>query len=197
MPRPLQFDRDEKVEEAMELFWEQGFEATSMQDIVDRLDLNRSSIYNTFGGKHALYLEALDRYRRMGLLVLRRQLRNAPTALEGLRRAFDAVAEESFRSSDGCFVANASLERNTSDPDTKERTCSSIREMRALFREAIQRAQEEGDVDPSRDATALGRYLTNAYNGIRLTAKTEPDEEVVRDIVEETLRGVASTPPAP
>jgi TetR/AcrR family transcriptional repressor of nem operon len=190
MSRPPGFDREEKIEEAMELFWEQGYEATSVQDLVDHLGLNRSSLYNAFGGKHDLFLAALDRYRERDRRRLRRRLREAPTALEGIRRAFAAVAERATESRCGCFTANVAVECAPHDPCTEERACESFREMRALFQEAVERAQEEGAVPRERDAEALGHYLTNAYNGIHLTAKTGPPAAVVRDIVEETLRGL-------
>lgn len=190
MPRSPTFDRDAKIEEAMELFWEQGYEATSVQDLVERLGLNRSSLYNAFGGKHELYLEALDRYRQEGIDRLRRQLQDAPTAMEGIRQAFMAVAERATESCYGCFTTNAAAECAPHDASTQDRARESFDRMRTLFRDAVERAQEEGAIDASRDAEALGRHLTNAYNGIHLTAKTDPPDAVVRDIVEETLRGL-------
>jgi len=195
MPRAPTFDRDQKLKEAMELFWEQGYEATSVQDLVDHLDLNRSSLYNTFGGKHDLYLEALDRYRQSGNQALKQHLSDAPTALDGIRRAFAAVAEEATENECGCFTMNATVERATCDPSTQDRACETFRTMRSLFREAVEQAQDEGTIDAGRDAEALGRYLTNAYNGLYLTAKTCPSADVVQDIVDETLRSL--TAPAP
>jgi TetR/AcrR family transcriptional repressor of nem operon len=195
MPRSPTFDRDQKLEEAMELFWEQGYEATSVQDLVDHLGLNRSSLYNTFGGKHDLYLEALDRYRASDNRALRRHLRDAPTALDGIRRAFAAVAEQATENECGCFTTNATVERAACDPSTRERACETFRVTRSLFREAVERAQDEGTVSDARDSQALGRYLTNAYNGLSLTAKTCPSADVVQDIVDETLRGLTSSAP--
>lgn len=190
MPRSPTFDRDAKIEEAMQLFWEQGYEATSVQDLVERLGLNRSSLYNAFGGKHDLYLEALDRYRQEGIERLRRQLQDAPTAMEGIRQAFMTVAERATESCYGCFTTNAAAECAPHDASTQDRARESFDRMRTLFRGAVERAQEDGAIDASRDAEALGRHLTNAYNGIHLTAKTDPPGAVVQDIVEETLCGL-------
>jgi len=197
MPRSPTFDRDEKLEEAMELFWEQGYEATSVQDLVDHLGLNRSSLYNTFGGKHDLYLEALDRYRQSDNRALKQHLRDAPTALAGIRRAFAAVAEQATENECGCFTTNATVECATRDPSTRERACETFATMRALFQETVEQAQAEGAVEAERDAEALGRYLTNAYNGLYLTAKTCPSADVVQDIVDETLRGLTGAKAAP
>lgn len=190
MPRSPAFDRNEKIEEAMDLFWEQGYEATSVQDLVDHLGLNRSSLYNTFGGKHELFLEALDHYRRRDREDLRRRLRDAPTAMAGIRRAFEAVAERAVESPCGCFTANVAVECAPHDPCARERACEAFRATRRLFQKAVERAQEEGVVPSSRNAPALARFLTNAYNGIHLTAKTGPSPEVVQNIVDETLRGL-------
>lgn len=196
MGRPPTFNRENKIEEAMGLFWEQGYEATSVQDLVDHLDLNRSSLYNAFGGKHDLYLEALDHYRTKGNEALRGHLREAPTALAGIRRAFEAVAEQAAERQCGCFVANAAVECAPRDPETQARAADTFNTMRSLFREAVEHAQDEGPIDADRDAEALGRYLTNAFYGIHLTAKTDPPPAVVSDIVDETLRGLTGAPDA-
>lgn len=190
MGRPPTFDREDKIEEAMDLFWTQGYEATSVQDLVDHLDLNRSSLYNAFGGKHDLYLATLDHYRQQGKEALRRHLREAPTPLDGIRRAFEAVAEQAAERQCGCFVANAAVECAPRDPETQERASETFETMRALFRAAVEQAQDEGTIDGDRDPAALGRYLTNAFYGIHLTAKTDPPADVVHDIVDETLRGL-------
>lgn len=176
----------------MELFREQGYEATSVQDLVDHLDLNRSSLYNTFGGKHDLYLEALDHCRQSERRALCQHLREAPTALGGIRRAFAAVAESVTGDPCGCLTTNATVECATRDPSTQERACETLNSMYTLFQEAVEQAQEEGTIDPDRDAEALGQYLTNAYNGIYLTAKTCPSPDVIQNIVQETLRGLQS-----
>lgn len=190
MARPPTFDREAKIEEAMDLFWEQGYEATSVQDLVDHLCLNRSSLYNAFGGKHDLYLEALDHYRQEGSRALQRHLHEAPTPLDGIRRAFESVAEQAAERQCGCFVANAAVECAPRDPETQQRACETFNTMRSLFRRAVEEAQDEGTIETDRDPKALGRYLTNAFYGIHLTAKTDPPPAVVEDIVDETLRGL-------
>jgi len=190
MSRPPSFDRTEKVKEAMHLFREQGYEATSVQDLVDHLGLNRSSLYNAFGGKHDLYLEALDHCRRAEREALCEHLREAPTAIAGIRRAFEGVVEQVKSDPCGCLTTNATVECATSDPSTQERACDTLSAMQSLFQETVERAQEAGDIDPGRDAEAMGHYLTNAYNGLYLTAKTCPSTDVLENIVTETLRGL-------
>jgi TetR/AcrR family transcriptional repressor of nem operon len=194
MARPTTFDRDEVVARAMNLFWRKGYRATSTRDLVEHLGINQSSFYNTFdGGKRGLYLEALDRYRRAGLIALRRQLREKDSPLASIRYAFEEVAEEAIDRRDGCFMTNATVEEAPHDAATNKRAKESLAAMREAFAEATRRAQAAGEVGEERDARALGYYLTNAYNGIRVTAKADPEEAVVRGIVEETLRGLRCT----
>ena len=197
MARPASFDRDEKLKEAMRLFWRQGYEATSVQDLVDHLGLNRSSLYNAFGGKHDLYLEALDHYRRAGRRALQQHLREAPTPIAGIRHAFEAVAAQATERQWGCFVANAAVECAPRDPDTEARAADTFEEMRALFREAVEQAQAAGTIASTRDPEALGRSLTNAFYGLHLTAKTNPPPSVVDDIVDETIRGLTGPSRSP
>ena len=62
MSRPKEFNPDEALEKAMQVFWHKGYEATSMEDLLNAMDINRGSLYATFGGKRALFLKAMDRY---------------------------------------------------------------------------------------------------------------------------------------
>lgn len=189
MARTKTFDPNEVLDRATELFWEQGYEATSMQDLVDHLGLSRSSLYDTFGGKHALYLAALDRYRQAGALGLRSVLDEEASAKAALRRTFEAVVEESVcdERRRGCFMANATVERASCDPETDWRALESFEGMQAAFQETVERAQAQGEIAADRDAEALGRFLVNAYWGLRVVAKANPTREVLQDIVAETL----------
>jgi AcrR family transcriptional regulator len=62
MARPKEFDSDQALDKAMEPFWRQGYEATSIKDLVRHMGINRGSLYNTFGHKHRLFLACMDRY---------------------------------------------------------------------------------------------------------------------------------------
>src|SRR5512134_1716882 len=84
MVRTKQFDRHAVLDEAMEVFWERGFHATSIQDLVDRLGVNRQSLYDTYGGKDQLFLAALERYREIQGTPVRRLLEREGPALEVL-----------------------------------------------------------------------------------------------------------------
>src|SRR4051812_18827446 len=112
MARPTEFDRDEAVRRALDLFWAKGYAATSLDDLTAAMGIGRGSLYNAFGDKHALFLEALDRYRADRLGQLRRVLEAAPSARAGvaaaLRGTVGALWSEAPRR--GCLLANSAAE---------------------------------------------------------------------------------------
>lgn len=189
MPPKKEFDPDAVLDDAMELFWERGYESTSVQDLVDGLCVNRSGLYRTFGSKRDLYLSALDAYRGRTGRRLRAQLNGEGAAAEAIRRIFEEVVEESVRGEErrGCFVVNAMVERAPHDADVAERLQDTFAHNRAAFRAAVERAQAEGDVDPDRDADALALHLLNTYHGLRVTARAEPGREALEALVASAL----------
>src|SRR5882762_5197437 len=93
MARHKEFDRDEALHKAMEVFWSRGYKATSIQDLVKHMGINRQSLYDTFGDKHALYLLALDRYREIEVRKLFDLLERPGSVKKNLRQLFAAVVE--------------------------------------------------------------------------------------------------------
>lgn len=189
MPRPKAFDPDTALDHAVDLFWQRGFEAVSVQDLVDHLKISRSSLYQTFGDKQALYLAALDRYRQQGEGEAR-MLREAETApLDAIQHFFQSIVDSAGTDGDfrGCLLANAAVERGPSDAETAARARAALEGLQATFERVLTSAQAKGELSPDRDVKALGRYLTNAVYGLRTTARLSPERAVVQDVVDQTL----------
>src|SRR5713226_921489 len=128
MARHKEFDRDEALHKAMEVFWSRGYGAASIQDLVKRMGINRQSLYDTFGDKHALYLQALDRYRDVEGGKMIELLRRPGSAKKALRQLFERVVEESLcgRERRGCFMGNAMSELAGRCKATAARTCTNM-----------------------------------------------------------------------
>src|SRR5712692_10611500 len=128
MARHKEFDRDEALHKAMEVFWSRGYEAASIQDLVKHMGINRQSLYDTFGDKHALYLQALDRYREVEGRKLFELLERPGPVKEVLRELFERVVEGSLcdRERRGCFIGNAMSELAARCPETAARTCCQL-----------------------------------------------------------------------
>jgi TetR/AcrR family transcriptional repressor of nem operon len=187
MARTKEFDPDAALEQAMELFWEQGYEATSARELADHLGIGPSSLYSTFGSKHELYLRALDHYRRQGDETVERLLQNETSARAVLRHLFEDALDTATQDNRGCFMANATAERAACDDAVRERACSSLRDMQDLFTQIVRLGQEQGEFDSDRDPVALGRFLAVVQYGVRVTARTDPSDDELRDAVKVAL----------
>src|SRR5690349_17002162 len=111
MVRTKQFDKHAALDQAMELFWERGYHATSIQDLVDTLGVNRQSLYDTYGGKDALFLAALERYRDLQAVPMRRSLERDAPAIEVLREFLGSFIDNALSPGfKGCFMANTITE---------------------------------------------------------------------------------------
>ncbi len=181
MARPREFDRDEVLDRAVEVFWMRGYDRTSVQDLVNFMGIQRGSLYAAFGDKHHLFLEALDRYEARFYQNMRELLSAAGSAEDGIRRVFEAVLLDCAcdDGTKGCFVTNAAVALADSDPDTAARVRTNLRRVEDAFFEALSGERA--------DARALARFLTNSFQGLRVLSKCCVDHDVLRDAVEVTL----------
>lgn len=190
MPRAKQFDPDEVLEQAMELFWENGFEATSAQDLVDRTGLNRSSLYNTFGSKQELYLRALDHYRQRDAAPFGRLLNQFDSARDAIRHLLEEAIPTTDEDRRGCFVANATVERAHCDEDTCERARRTLSQMQDGFQALVEHGQDQGEIPEARNPEAMAHFLANTYFGIQTMAKLGLPATVFDDVVAGALRAL-------
>ena len=183
MVRHKEFDPDEAVGDAMALFWERGYEATSVQDLVERTGVGRRSMYDTFGDKHSLYLRALDRYMELAESGFRRAADTAPDGLSAIRGLFRALLEASGEDSRGCLVVNSATELGPSDDDAADRLRRHLDGSRALLGEQIRRGQADGSVTDRIDPGTLTAVAFNAWLGIRVEVRARiPRPGIVHDV---------------
>src|SRR6478672_1527424 len=110
MARHKEFDCAEVLEKAMEVFWARGYEAASIQDLVEHMGINRQSLYDTFGDKHTLYLQALDRYLEVEGRKIAELLEQPGSVKRNVRRLFETAIDRSLADRRGCFMNNAMSE---------------------------------------------------------------------------------------
>ena len=112
MPRVKLFDENEVLFKAMNLFWKQGYSATSVQDLVSHLGINRASIYSTFGDKDQLFKKSFELYRKINTEGLTQFFQSRPNVKKGFSELFDLAIQEAVQDKDnkGCFVVNATTE---------------------------------------------------------------------------------------
>ena len=189
MARVREFDTDEAVARAMDLFWEQGYEATSLQDLSRALGLGRGSMYAAFGSKEGIYQAALERYRQDLAGPMLRALAEGADIRATLRGLFgglvdDAVADERRR---GCMVVNAATERVPRDPATSRTVRDVLQTIEDAITAALIAAQERGELAAGKDPRALAGYFVLFLNGLRVAAKTNPERAALMRSVEVAL----------
>ncbi|MEV1077490.1 TetR/AcrR family transcriptional regulator [Streptomyces sp. NPDC050211] len=190
MARTKEFDPDAALQAALELFWQRGYEATSMSDLVEHLGIGRASIYATFGNKHELYLKALDRYSEMRDPRLLRELSQPGPALPAVRavvRRFAAEAADEARRRAGCFITNTAAELAPHDTAAARRVELSWEHLETPLHSALVRAQAQGELPEDRDPRALARMLLVLMQGLRVVGKASTDPARVRDATEQAL----------
>lgn len=175
MSRPKEFEPDAALDKAMHLFWEKGYAGTSIQDLVDHMGVNRFSIYDTFGDKHALYLAAIARYHKQmtGQLLA---ILGEDDGLSAIQNHFRALAEamSSPLGRVGCLVQNATLEVAPHDAEVAARTRAANGAVADALHDALLRAL--GARDDLRDRA---HYLFALSQGLIAMAKGLDDREAV------------------
>ena len=183
--RPKEFERDVVLDRAMHVFWSRGYEATSIQHLVDRMGIQRGSLYDTFGGKRALFLAAIDRYDHVVTARLLAALDETASGTDAIRKFFRLKVELGAepRRPRGCLVTNSAAELASRDRGTATRVGAVLAKIEAAFHRAVVRAQKAGEIDRTRDPRALARFLTSSAQGLSVMAKTFPEPALLDDVV--------------
>ena len=188
--RPLEFDPDTALEAAMNVFWSQGYEHTSMQDLLGAMNLSKSSLYQAFGGKQPLFRQCVGRYADQFAGRLREGLAGAPSGRRFIEAFLASVLEDVAGTPRGCLVMNTASEFAQSEPEIAQDVAQSIERFRAVLRAAVERAQREGDIAPERDARTLASYLVSSMSGLKVQAKAGADAATLKGIIAVVLKAL-------
>jgi len=186
MARHKEFEPAEALDKAMDLFWRRGYAAASMQDLVDHVGVNRQSLYDTFGGKHELFLATLDRYFNVSVREHLKILDEPGSALGAIRRFFESLVKLTGTDAarKGCMVVNSAAELALHDEDARARVAAVFSWIEEAFRKTLVRAQENGELDEGHDPRALARFLTCFMVGRNVLAKAGASRKSIQDAVE-------------
>lgn len=189
MARPKEFDPDKALDRAMDLFWCKGYEATSLQDLVDSLGVNRQSLYDTFGDKHELFLAAVDQYYRKRILGLLSLLDKPGSGLEAIRNVFRLIVDEGCTSHGwrGCLVTNCRVELVPHDKEVAAKVEMIHGEIEEGFYRALVRAKKAGELNSQHFPRVLARFLTGFMMGLSVMMKEKTPRAEVQDMIEVAL----------
>ena len=186
--RPRSFDESEVLDRAVDLFWRQGYAATSVGELISHMGINRQSLYNTFGDKRQLFVRALERYRERRSRELLGLLESADASLGAIEDFFSVV--ESFlcvKDPSACMMGRCSLEVGMADAEIGEQLKAHMQAMEEAFEGAIRRAIDKGEVGKIEDPHALACMLTTTTHGLGVLARAGADPQHVRDTIRVAL----------
>lgn len=167
MARPREFEPNEALNRAMVLFWEKGYEETSMADLVQATGVSRYGFYSEFGDKHDLFLKCLDHYASTAIDMALSPMERSDASLAQIRAYFDQflTAVPNGETPMGCLIGNTAISALVWDEAITNRIERHYRRMRAAFLNALQNAVQQGKLAANEDTEALADYLVGVANG--------------------------------
>lgn len=189
MPWEKQFDKNAALDKALQSFWARGYEATSMQELVDCTGVNRGSLYATYGDKRALFLAALGMYdenrRRM---LAEFDARHAPR--DAIRHVFLAFTKDLSEDGGnrGCFLTNTALELAAHDREIRAIVASAQEDVEAFFVRQIKKGKARGDICPHVKVEETARGLLASLLGVVVLTRSRPERVLLQTIVDDALR---------
>lgn len=188
MARPREFDPERAVDKAIEVFWQRGYKATSVQDLVEATGIQRGSLYAAFGSKAGLFDAAMDRY--MAEYSAPRQLENEDRPIrEALADLLAALIESAAtdKSRRGCFVTNTAVELTPHDAAVARKIAGNLGNLEDVLTRRLTDAQSRGEVRTDREPRAMARFLVGSVQGLRVMSKVTPDRERLQDMADIVL----------
>lgn len=172
MVRPREFDRGDALQRAVRVFWSRGFAATSTDDLVQAMGIGRQSLYNAFGDKRRLYLEALEAYQQGTVAGHLKRLGAPASPLAGLRDLLlGLIAEDDGLRGLGCMGVGSVGEFGASDPDVAALRAKAASPLRARLVERMREGQARGEIAPEIDAGDAADFIQMTMTGLQLAAR--------------------------
>ncbi|KAF6574483.1 TetR/AcrR family transcriptional regulator [Paenibacillus polymyxa] len=189
MVRPREFDEDQALDAAMRIFWEKGFEATSLSDLTSTMGIQRPSIYAAFGDKKQLFEAALRKYTQSHAAYVRSRLQSNSSVKEAFYNFFGGVVAEEYEDGPnrGCFCINTMVELAPHDEKFEILTREHQMYLSAVFQETLERGIQSGELEATMDARALAHMLVSLLIGITVMMKSRPERSFVDHAVATAL----------
>ncbi|WP_069353310.1 TetR/AcrR family transcriptional regulator [Burkholderia cenocepacia] len=177
MARTREFDEREALLQAMRVFWSQGYEATSLTDLLKATGLSKSSLYDTFGSKRELFLAAFEVYRLERMRMLDGYLTSESTAFASIRAFFEMVVEHARRDERpfGCMSCNEAVEFGPHDEEVQQLVERDFRGIEDALADALERGKADGSIPRTKNSRKLARFLTVTHQGLQIMARSKAD----------------------
>lgn len=189
MPWEKTFEESDVVEQAMQVFWEKGYAATSVSDITDATGIKRGSLYHAFGSKHDLFVQTLLKYggeRRTNKLRL---LESIDDPREAIEMFFDSLVKATVDDPNrkGCLLFNTALEYSSHDDDVRRIVSKGVNEVITFFEGRIKQGKELGTIPHSVDTSSTAKALIALVVGIRVLGRGAFGKKALRQVAKQAV----------
>lgn len=192
MPRTKAFNEMNVLRKAMITFWKQGYEKTSVQDLVDSMGIHRRSIYDTFGDKQGLFLKVLDQYEIDLEHMIQQQLQPSMSATEKIETLFVISLAPQEDKPNGCLIVNTATELALLDAEVAAKTQAMFYKSEQFIYQILKTDQEQNSSLNNRNLPDLASYIHNAWIGLRVLSKTTSNQAKLHAIIQLTLSVLSS-----
>ncbi len=192
MARPREFNETDALSDAMHLFWQRGYEFSSLSDITQATGLSKSSLYDTFGSKHELLLSSLRFYGENMVEPSLVVLDEEPSARDAIAKRFEMIIAGLTGPGPrcGCLIANTTLELAARDPEVAECLTAVQSKMEKAYIRTIERGQAAGEIDAAKDARSLARFIMACLAGMICLSKAGFDGAKLRNIATTAMSAI-------
>ena len=189
MPKFKLFDEKEVLEKALNLFWKKGFYATSIQDLVNCLGINRASLYDTFGNKRKLFERAFLHYTTTNVEAQKKFLDSHDEIRVGFKKLFDLAIQQSNLDEDhkGCFAVNSTVEFIPNETDFSSLAYENKRQFEEMFFNYLSLGVERNQISRDKNLQAIASLFFTYYNGLKVVTKVDFDAAVFSKSVDALL----------
>ena len=187
MARHKEYDEKEVLQKATELFKYQGYEKTSLQDLVSHMGIHRRSLYDTFGDKHTLFIKALEHYDHKMKKKMDIQVKNSSTVKDAIRSILEMAVYQDNEKSVGCLTINSAVELTLHDQEVAEKIEQNFSKTEKIILELLLRGQESGEIPKHHDIEKLSQFIHNSFVGLRVLVKTTNDKNKLKNVIDTTL----------
>jgi TetR/AcrR family transcriptional repressor of nem operon len=188
MARPREFDEEAVLDAAVQCFWSQGYESTSVKDLMKRTGLTAASLYNAYGDKRAMFRIALDHYieRSIGVRIQRCE---ALPPRDAIRSFFDDILRRSLtdREHKGCMLVNSALELAPHDAEFRGIVAETLKRIESFFLACVKKGQADRTIGSSRPAVGLARHLLGVLMGVRVLSRVRPERSLLAGVIDTAL----------
>ena len=193
MTRPKEFDRDEALQKAIGVFCDKGYAAASTDELMRAMKISRQSMYDTFGDKRLLYLEAFRRYVADSVNEQIGYLEKSSSPLAGIEKMLVAFATRTKRDGIvGCMGVNAICEFGRSNPEVTSLGDAESTRLTAALEQALRRAKSKKEISKTLKESAAAQFIRAMLSGMKVAAKSGADARALKSIAHFALRSLTS-----